>query len=79
MGCQHPTQRLQGITNILKRLISLRRDIMTYRAGLEDMIEKEDAENIKYYSEQLRKSIIEYNNLRKKYYEVKGEIVETRL
>ena len=46
---------------------------------MEDAVENGDVKNIKYYSEQLRKNIIEYDNLRKRYYEVKGEIVEARL
>ncbi len=62
-----------------KHLRNMRKNIITYRIGLEDAVENGDVENIKYYSEQLRRSIIEYNSLRNKYHEVKGEIVETRL
>ncbi len=64
---------------IRKHLRNMRKNIITYRIGLEDAVENGDVENIKYYSEQLRRSIIEYNDLRNKYHEVKGEIVETRL
>ena len=49
--------------NIKKRLRNTKKDITTYRASLEEAIEKGDAEKIKYYSEQLRKSIIEHNDL----------------
>ena len=65
--------------NIKKRLRSLRKDITTHRANLEEAIEKGDAERIKHYSEQLRKSIIKYNDLKKRYHKVKGEIVDTYL
>ena len=65
--------------NIKKHLRSMRKNIMSCRIGLEEAVEKGDVEYIKHYSEQLRKSIVEYDNLRKRYYEVKGEIVETRL
>ncbi len=60
---------------IRKHLRNMRKNIITYRIGLEDAVENGDVENIKYYSKQLRESIIEYNNLRNKYYEVKGGIV----
>ncbi len=46
---------------------------------MEEAVENGDVENIKHYSEQLRKSIIEYNSLRNKYHEVKGEIDGTQL
>ncbi len=64
---------------IRKHLRNMRKNIITYRIGLEDAVENGDVENIKYYSEQLRESIIEYNDLRRRYYEVKGEIDGTRL
>ncbi len=57
----------------------MRKNIITYRIGLEEAVENGDVENIKYYSEQLRRSIMEYNSLRKRYYEVKGEIDGTQL
>ncbi len=65
--------------NIKKHLRNMRKNIITYRIGLEEAIENGDVENIKHYPEQLRKVIIEYDNLRKRYHEVKGEIVEARL
>ncbi len=65
--------------NIKKQLRSLRKNIITYRTNLEEAIENGDVENTKHYSEQLRKSIVEYSNLRKRYHKVKGEIDETRL
>ena len=55
-------------------LRNMRKNIITYRIGLEDAVENGDVENIKYYSEQFRRSIIEYNDLRRRYYEVKGEV-----
>ncbi len=64
---------------IRKLLRNIRKDIMIYRINLEEAVENGDVENIKHYSEQLRRSIIEYNDLRKKYYEVKGEIDEARI
>ncbi len=64
---------------IKKHLRNTRRNIITYRIGLEDAVENGDVENIKYYSEQLRRSIIEYNNLRRRYHEVRGEIDGARL
>ncbi len=65
--------------NIKKKLRDIKKDIVNYRANLEEAIEKGDAERIKYYSEQLRKNIIKHNDLRKRYHKVKGEIVETYL
>ena len=35
--------------------------------------------SVKKHLRSMRKSIIEYDNLRKRYHEVKGEIIETRL
>ena len=64
---------------IRKHLRNMRKNIITYRIELEEAIENGDVENIKYYSEQLRKSIVEYNDLRNKHHKVKGEIIETRL
>ena len=64
---------------IRKHLRNMRKNIITYRIELEDAVENGDVENIKHYSEQLRRSIMEYNDLRRRYYEVKGEIDGTRL